>query len=960
MTTLDFVLTLLFIIIGLIALLIILIIFQKIKHSKKQKQVKTIRDFVFSSINDQKKLSKRFNKTILFQEFINIQEQVHIDNDAYLRFVSELKRLKVVKKQLKHLNSRFTFKRKKAVVFLGYLKFDDVKNRLIKQLKREKSSSIRLYLIHALKKDLSPELIATIIKSLNKHEPHYNQKITTLILNQPLDINKTTMLLKGSNESTVIRFLIACAKKYPTSLLRSYVNTVFKSTQSTSESHKLLTNLDEELVEEISFEAAATLAEIDPETLLKEQYFFNQYPEIVEATYQASKNHQGINAIDLIVTHFHNIQHNPIRVNTLKDLIYNNNKALVKLIHVFHQQNNDQAKEQIALALSGRIDYIIFNVVTSPMNRNFAIIKKLMDLEYYDSIINFVNQNKNDQYTREILTLFKVYLQRDTQLKNVLERSLKPSLLEKLGLSQSSQPPLNQYSAQKETDKKRYLLKWLVFSIVLFPIIFVIHSSLLNQTLFSQEAFFRFVIAYNLYIVAYYFSVNLIYIILSILSHHTATQQINDWSLKKPTLLYEDELLPKVSILAPAYNEELSIIESVTSLLNLKYPNYEVVVINDGSKDATLQTLIDHFHLEKHTVEYNSFITTRPIRGIYTTKNIPNLKVVDKHNGGKADALNVGINVSKYEYVCGIDADSVLESEALLKLLSVEMDQKKPLLASGGNILPSNGEIISQGKIEKRGLSKGAVVRFQSLEYLRAFTTGRLGWTKLNALLIISGAFGVFNKEALLQASGYLSRVSPLRKETVGEDMELVVRLHRNAKSENKDYKINYVYNAECHTQLPEEFSSLLKQRNRWHRGLLDILSYHRSMTFNPKYGSSGMIGFPYFLIYEMVGPLVEIQGYFFLFLALILGLLNLPIILLIFIATIGFGIVISLTSLLILEKAHNHLTYKEISILIFYGIFENFGYRQLMSLYRVRGYFSSLQEKHQWGEQKRKGFVKK
>jgi len=422
-------------------------------------------------------------------------------------------------------------------------------------------------------------------------------------------------------------------------------------------------------------------------------------------------------------------------------------------------------------------------------------------------------------------------------------------------------------------------------------------------------------------------------------------------------LLFERDLLPSISIIAPAYNEEKSIIESVTSLLNLKYPKYEVIVINDGSKDETINMLIKHFDLERKHPFFKQKIQTKPLRGVYVNKKIPNLIVIDKQNGGKADALNMGINVSKNDYVCGIDADSLLEEEALLKLMSITLDQTIEHIAIGGNIVPVNGSIVDKGKVEKNQLGKQGIVRFQTLEYLRAFTTGRIGWSKLKSLLIVSGAFGLFKRSSLEETGGYLTISGVLKKDTVGEDMELVVRLTHQALVKKKPYRVEYVHHANCYTELPSDYKSLFKQRNRWQRGLLDILSYHRRMLFNPRYKQPGLIAFPYFFIFEMIGPFIEIIGYIALIVGLILNILNPPLVILLFVATILYGIVVSLFSLFVAERKIILYSNKETLILIGVAILENFGYRQIMSIHRIISTFSALKESGTWGSQTRKGF---
>jgi cellulose synthase/poly-beta-1,6-N-acetylglucosamine synthase-like glycosyltransferase len=368
--------------------------------------------------------------------------------------------------------------------------------------------------------------------------------------------------------------------------------------------------------------------------------------------------------------------------------------------------------------------------------------------------------------------------------------------------------------------------------------------------------------------------------------------------------------------------------------------------------------LINYFKLEKEDYIVDYKIRTKPVLGIYKNQSYPKLTVVDKVNGGKADTLNAGINLSIKEYFCGIDADSLLESDALLKISSLVIDEDKENVALGGNILPINGCTVDKGYITDIKVPSGALGKFQMIEYLRAFMAGRIGWAQVNSLLIISGAFGVFKKDRVIEIGGYLTSSGKFNKDTVGEDMELVVRLAMHMRENKLKYKINYSFNANCWTEVPEKIKVLHSQRDRWHRGLIDILTFHKKSIFNPVYGRMGLISMPYFFIFEMMGPLVEIQGYIMVILAGILGLLNVQIAVLLFLSTILMGVFISITSLFIAEKNVNYISTKELLILIGYSILENFGFRQLVSMWRLSGYISSLKKPKGWGKMERKGFV--
>ena len=509
----------------------------------------------------------------------------------------------------------------------------------------------------------------------------------------------------------------------------------------------------------------------------------------------------------------------------------------------------------------------------------------------------------------------------------------------------------------KEIEKVIWVISLLVLLVIIFPLIYVLrHLDILFQRPLLEQLKI-YVIEFNYYLVFYSIAVNAVYLILLLISYFGAEEQLMLWKAKNMKFLFKKEIVPSISIIAPAYNEEQTITDSVNSLMNLKYPNYELIVVNDGSLDNTLNYLINYYSLERVSYVYDERLKTMPVMGVYKNKNYPNLIVVDKENGGKADSLNTGINVSGSQYFCGIDADSLLEEEALLKLVSLSMDDSRESIAFGGNIYPINGCKVEKGVIKDIRLPKESVPMFQAIEYLRAFMAGRVGWATINGLLIISGAFGLFKKETIIEIGGYLSKSGKYKKDTVGEDMELVIRLSKHMREKNIPYKVEYAFNANCWTEVPGNLKNLLKQRDRWHRGLIDILSYHRKIIFNPRFGIMGLISFPYFFIFELVGPIVEIQGYFMVLAAFIFGILNAKITLLLFISVIFLGTLISVTSLLIAEKESSYTNARDFLKLILFSIIENFGFRQILSVWRIMSYFNTIKNVSSWGSIDRKGF---
>lgn len=417
---------------------------------------------------------------------------------------------------------------------------------------------------------------------------------------------------------------------------------------------------------------------------------------------------------------------------------------------------------------------------------------------------------------------------------------------------------------------------------------------------------------------------------------------------------YMDEIYTKpVSIIVPAYNEEAGIIQSVRSLLSINYPIFEIIVINDGSKDSTLNKVIEHYEMKEINRVVRKQVKTKPIRGIYQSSRLPNLFMVDKENGGKADALNVGLNFSSYPYFCSLDGDSVLEQDAFLKVMKPIIDSNEEVIASGGSVRIANGCEIRSGHMQKVGLSQHPLVIMQIIEYLRAFLMGRIGLSRHNLLLIISGAFGVFSKHWAITAGGY-------KTDTVGEDMELVVRMHRLLKEKGLKKKIVYVPDPVCWTEVPEDMTILRRQRRRWHRGLFESLWNHRGLTFNPKYGSIGMISFPYFWIVEFFGPIIELLGYIFMILCLFLGGVYFEFAILLFLLSCLYGSIFSMTSVLLEEwSLTKYPKVSHIITLFLFSLTETIWYRPLTVLWRCEGIWQMMIGDQSWGEMKRKGVSK-
>jgi cellulose synthase/poly-beta-1,6-N-acetylglucosamine synthase-like glycosyltransferase len=376
-----------------------------------------------------------------------------------------------------------------------------------------------------------------------------------------------------------------------------------------------------------------------------------------------------------------------------------------------------------------------------------------------------------------------------------------------------------------------------------------------------------------------------------------------------------------------------------------------VIVINDGSTDDTLQKVVRIFELKRTDRVYRRTLETKDVRGLYASLEIPNLVVVDKVRAGKADALNAGINVSRYPLYCSVDADSIIEDNALLRVVKPFMEHPQEMIAAGGIVRIANGCRVRDGRVVTIGLPHKMLPIFQVVEYLRAFLSGRIGWSTLRSLLIISGAFGLYRKSEVIAVGGYDTWSQT-------EDLELVLKLHERLRLQKRKYRIVFVPDPVCWTEVPSKFRVLARQRNRWHRGLVQSLWRHRRMMFNPKFGIIGWVAMPYFVLFELFGPFIEILGYITIPLCWWLGILNLDFFLLWLIFSVVFGIFLSVAAVLLEEISFRRYPgWQHLAMLVFGGVLENFGFRQLLSLFKVKAFWDYLWRRRSWGRMEREGF---
>jgi cellulose synthase/poly-beta-1,6-N-acetylglucosamine synthase-like glycosyltransferase len=428
------------------------------------------------------------------------------------------------------------------------------------------------------------------------------------------------------------------------------------------------------------------------------------------------------------------------------------------------------------------------------------------------------------------------------------------------------------------------------------------------------------------------------------------SQRLDVWQEGRWRVLGSD-VAPVISILAPAHDEEVTVTESVRSLLTLRYPSLEVVVVNDGSSDGTLATLERDFDLVQiHAAPIRRRITTQPIRGLYRSRRTPSLVVVDKENGGKADALNAGLLVATGELACAIDADTLVEPDALQRMIRPFLLDDR-VVAAGGTLRVVNGCEIKAGRVTRQHAPRRFLEGVQAVEYLRAFLAGRVGWNRLGGNLIISGAFGLFRRESMIAAGGY-------RHDTVGEDMELVVRMRRLGYERRAPDRVVFVPDPVAWTEVPRRLRTLGRQRDRWHRGLADVIERHRGILLNPRYRAMGLVVAPYFLVVELLAPLVELIGLAALIVGLSIGAVNIPFAIMFLVVAYGLGLLLTTLTIALEEWTYGgYGGLRDRLMLLLWGMLESLGYRQLTALWRVRGMTRHLRGHAEWGAMEREGF---
>ena len=452
-------------------------------------------------------------------------------------------------------------------------------------------------------------------------------------------------------------------------------------------------------------------------------------------------------------------------------------------------------------------------------------------------------------------------------------------------------------------------------------------------------------------VLAYFVVLNGMYFLKAVIAYRALRSYKRRLKTVNIDALVDAASAPAITLIAPGYNEEATCVASVRSLLDLNYHEYEVLFVNDGSKDATLARMTEAYALEPVPRVALAALATARVRGTYRSRRFPNLWVIDKENGGKADALNAGIAYCRTPLFGAMDADSLLERDALMRAARPFLEDRTTI-ATGGNIRIVNGCVVEDDVVTEVRLPGNPLAQLQVLEYLRAFLAGRVGWNNLHATLIISGAFGVFRHDVVVAAGGYAHG-------SMGEDIELILRLHRYCTDHAIPYRIWYVPDPVAWTQCPEDLRSLGRQRVRWQRGLSESVMAHRSMLFRPKYGMVGMVSLPFAFFLEMLGPAIEVLGYVGFAVALVLGKVSATFAFAFLLVAFALGAMLSMAAIALEERMfYRYRRKRDLARLMAMALGEVFWYRPLNSWWRIRGLWHAFRGSSAgWGEIKRRAF---
>ncbi len=447
----------------------------------------------------------------------------------------------------------------------------------------------------------------------------------------------------------------------------------------------------------------------------------------------------------------------------------------------------------------------------------------------------------------------------------------------------------------------------------------------------------------NTVILLYFLAANLVYTMLMFISLYAVSMHSKTAASGSHAALMLSPATPPVALIVPAFNEQDAILQTVRSLMQLDYPEKEIIVVDDGSSDSTSMRLIEAFGLMRMDLVYREVIPAKKPVTFYYNPQHAGLMLITKPNGGKADALNVGINVARSPYFCTVDADSIIEREALLRLMEPVVSSPLNTVVTGGVVRIANGSVLKDGDIKEVRLPKTWIERCQVVEYLRTFLFGRPAWNFLNATFICSGAFCLLHKESVIAVGGFSADV-------VTEDIDIIARLHHYLRGKKWDYRMVFTTDPICWTEAPKSLDMLSRQRRRWQLGLMQTVMKHDHMLMNPRYGWMGMVSMPFHAYVEAIGCVVEAVGTILIPFSFLIGAMPLSMFFMLMFLAVGYGTLLSIASVLLSEiTIRRYPTFREVMILVGYAFVENFGYKQLTTFYRAQGVLQFFRGKAKW-----------
>jgi cellulose synthase/poly-beta-1,6-N-acetylglucosamine synthase-like glycosyltransferase len=447
----------------------------------------------------------------------------------------------------------------------------------------------------------------------------------------------------------------------------------------------------------------------------------------------------------------------------------------------------------------------------------------------------------------------------------------------------------------------------------------------------------------NTVILLYFLAANTVYTILMVISLYTVSLHSKFAARIGYGDLADSPVTPPAALIIPAFNEQDAVVATVSSLLDLNYPEKEIIVVDDGSTDDTAMRLIEHFQLQRMDLVFRAAVPCKKPFAFYHNPEVPELLLISKENGGKADALNVGISMARSPYFCTVDADSIIERDALLRLMAPIVHSNVNTVVSGGVVRIANGCTLENGQIRDIRLPKTWLERCQVVEYIRTFLFGRPGWNFLNATFICSGAFCLLQKESVVLAGGFTT-------DTVTEDIDMIATLHRYLKDKGWKYRMVFTTDPVCWTEAPHNISMLAKQRRRWQLGLMQTVMKHHQMIGDPRFGLMGLFSMPFHAYIEAAGCIVEAAGSVLLPFSFLVGAMPFGLFLMLMFLAVGYGTLLSLGSVLLAEATvRRYPNYRDVLTLILFSLVENFGYRQMVTFFRAQGVLQYVMGSRKW-----------